>query len=166
MATYRPGNPESMQIINRLIKNKFSDLREANVEVGCLFAYASENSTAPPLSMNGWPAVAKVRVCSQKDRVAGMPDAQIMVDGEQWKNLRDRQKEALMAHELEHLEVQRGEGGTIKEDDCGRPKLKLKLHDFQIGVFKKNIEEYGEDSLDHAQLSPVAEYIQKLLPWG
>jgi hypothetical protein len=75
-------------------------------------------------------------------------DAEILIDMEQWEKLTDNQRLALLDHEITHLEVQVDDVGLVKTDDQGRPKLKLKLHDWQLGGFRSIAQRYGADAIE------------------
>lgn len=36
----------------------------------------------------------------------------------------------------------------MKTDDVGRPKLKMRLHDWQMGGFREIAQRYGSDALE------------------
>ena len=73
-------------------------------------------------------------------------DAEIIVDKYLWDEMTHRQRLALIDHEITHLEFQKDEDGYLKTDDLGRPKLKLRRHDFCIEGFSVIARRYGEDS--------------------
>ena len=132
MATYRKADPDAFAVIEELMAANHPELDEVKVRVGALFAYAPTDEEtgepkAPAIKKYGMPTVATVRVVSQKDRVAGLPDAQILLDGEAWEHeWTDERKRAVIDRELLHLEVSRDEDGVVKLDDCNRPRLKLR----------------------------------------
>jgi hypothetical protein len=49
---------------------------------------------------------------------------------------------------LFHIAVRRDRDGAIKSDDGGRPKLKLRKHDFEIGGFVEIAKRHGPESLE------------------
>lgn len=172
MATYRTADKEAFDIIKTLIDRQYPELLEAGVRVGCLFAYAPTNPETgepkgPALKHHSWPAAALVRITSHKDRVAGLPDAIIYLDGkaysEKWSEVR---KEGVIAHELMHLEVCRDEDGAIKLDDCHRPKLKMREHDWQISGFEAIARKYKEEAIEVEAARQMADkFGQLLFPW-
>ncbi len=93
---------------------------------------------------------------SHLDRVAGKADADLKIDEENWNGLTDRQREALLHHELLHLEVKSDEEGHVQTDDCGRPKLKIRPHDWEAGGFNQVAEAYREDSPEAIALAGLA----------
>lgn len=172
MATYRLADPEVSELIKRLIGKHHRDLAEAGVRVGARLAFATvdENTgepKGPALKHHGYPAGAIVRIVSHRDRVAGMPDAMIDLDGEAWENdWDDDRKAAVIDHELTHLEVQYDEDGAVKLDDCHRPKLKMRLHDWELGGFAEIAKRYKEAALEVEGARKMADkYGQMLFPW-
>lgn len=91
------------------------------------------------LRHKGRDCYAYVRITSQRERAVGGPDAVITVDEWDWDQGSKRWREAVIAHELEHLEV--NENGV----------LKLKPHDFEVGWFANIAAEFGEDSVERIQ---------------
>lgn len=66
-------------------------------------------------------------------------------------------------HELTHLEIQRDKDGAPKWDDLDRPKLKMRKHDYEIGVFVDVAKEYGMDSFDCEHVKMVSRFEQNNL---
>lgn len=163
--TYQLADGPVNKLVETIIARREPDLKEAGVTVQVLFAYG--DGDAPPIKVGGYACAAKIKINSRAQRVAGLPDATITVDGDQWKDWTERRQEAVLAHQLHHLLVVRFDDGMIKEDDAGRPKLKMRLHDHQIGVFECIMNDYREDSLDHEAVLPLLEYTQKTFSfWG
>jgi hypothetical protein len=104
-----------------------------NVTVGALFIF-DPNTGAEVLTHQGYPAAAMVRIVGGRDRAAGLPDAQIIVDRAHWQTLAQKQKSALVDHELYHLSPQyESDGKTLRCDAQDRPILQMRKHDHQLG---------------------------------
>ena len=174
MATYRQADEDVLDIIGVLMATPHhQDLRDAGVRVGARFAFAAvDEKTGEPkghaLKHHGWPAAAVVKIVSQKDRVSGMPDAMIDIDGMAWEqDWSNERKRAVLDHELTHLLVQRDDEGNIKLDDCCRPKLKMRPHDAEIGVFYDVVERFGEAAIEaEAYRGMHKKFTQLAFPWG
>jgi hypothetical protein len=111
-------------------------LHAEGVTVGTLFAFGGDDAI-PVLKHHGWPAAAVVKINSLKDRVRGLADATITIDKATWNEYPDATRRALIDHELEHLQlVMVKDTMFVQHDDHDRPKLKIKPHDFELGVFK------------------------------
>jgi hypothetical protein len=172
MSIYRQAPAEVVALVQEVLSSLRKDLVEVGVTLGCRFAHAPRNETTnepkgPALKHHGYPAAAVIRVVSQKDRVAGLPDALIDFDGDRYDDFSEEEKRALIDHELTHLELLRDEEGQPKLDDCFRPRLRLRPHDAEIGVFYDVVERHGPAALEtqnYLQMHQV--FTQKLLPWG
>lgn len=171
MSTYRKADKEILALVADLVRQFHPALLEAGVRVGCLMAFAPRNESTgeprgPALKWAGYPAAALVKVTSHKDRVAGLPDALICVDGDRWPEWGDARKRALLDHELEHLEVIRDEEGAVKLDDCNRPRLKNRPHDWEIGGFESIAKRHKEAAFEVEQTRSLAhKYGQLLFPF-
>lgn len=173
MATYRNADADCVAMIKELMADNHPELTEAGVRVGARFAYPAVNESTveprgPALTHGGYAAAAVVRRISQKDRVAGLPDAIIDIDGEAWKDeWNEDRKRAVLDHELQHLEISRDEEGAVKLDDCNRPKLKLRLHDWQLGGFEAIARRHGDAAIEVEAAKQLADsYGQLLFPWA
>src|SRR5690606_5222802 len=108
--------------------------------------------------VNGYPAAAMVKINSYRDRVEGKADATIFIDADEWEGLDDPRREALIDHELQHLEVKRDpDTGAPLSDDAGRPKLKIRKHDHQYGWFDVIAERHGDASYEVRQAKAFAD---------
>ena len=136
----------------QLIKEHHTDLHAAGVSIDLIFAYAGENDAGekigPALKLGGYACLGIASKVPLLQRVMGRSDAQILLDGDKWPDLHEDQRAALLDHELTHFAVAKdAEGGTIL-DTHGRPKIKLRLHDFQFGFFTAIAERHKEASLE------------------
>jgi len=168
MPTYRKASAEVNQIVEEMVEKFHGPLRDAGVQIECLFAYAltddNGDSTGPALKLGGYPCNAVVRVLNLKDRTVGRGDAEIVIDGDQWDTWDDEQKRALIDHEIEHLELKTDDDGVIR-DDLGRPKLRLRKHDHQFGWFDSIARRHGAASFEVQQFAGIVKRrIQAWLP--
>lgn len=149
--TYTEATSEAKAYLSDA-KTRYHDQRLDGVRVGMLMAYAPEDKDTgdpkgPALKRHGVPCLALVRIVPTKDRVAGMPDAMIYVDGDAWRGLTHSERLALLDHELEHIDFP-----TNRGEDChGRPKLKIKPHDHEFGWFDAVAERHGSSSQEVRQ---------------
>lgn len=118
------------------------------VRLCIMFAFGDAASGEPPVKLHGYPCAAVVSIIPYKQRVDKRADAEIIIDQGQWQDLSDIQRRALLDHEITHLELQKDDVGLVKTDDQGRPKLSMRLHDWQIGGFREIAQRYGEDALE------------------
>jgi hypothetical protein len=153
--------PEEVQRLAAELLDKYEShhpVRDAGVTVDYLFAFPSEDQNGVPqgdaLKCHGVKALGICRIVPLKDRVKGLADAEISIDGEWWSDASDEQRAALLDHELHHLSVKR-RGGLPERDDCGRPKLSLRKHDFQVGWFDAIAARHGVHSLERIQAQQI-----------
>jgi hypothetical protein len=144
--TYEKCDATVEQITRDVIAKYHPDLAEAGVTVSLLFARDPESDA--PVRLHGYACAAKIRATSLKDRAKGNPDAEIVIDEREWIDLSDAERFALIDHELYHLEVKLDDRNKIERDDLNRPKLRMRLHDAQIGIFRAIINRHGMDALD------------------
>lgn len=122
----------------------------------------------PALKLHGVAAAAIVKINSLKDRVEGKSDATIFLDGEYWSQASEAEKVAILDHELHHLVEQRDKDGNLIADDAGRPKLKMRPHNFQVGWFHAIAERHGPHAVETQQMQKLAEtkWVQGVLNFG
>jgi len=139
----------------------------AEVRVDVLMARHVGDGDAPAVLLHGYPCAAIIGAQNAKARALGMGDVLITVDLVSWDSLDDRGRMALIDHELMHIEVLADGGGTLQvaknEDNPDgppdvfgrpsldlndRPRLKMRLHDWQIGGFNAIAHRWGDEALE------------------
>jgi hypothetical protein len=118
---------------------------DAKVTVEYLFAIATEED-APAIMVGGYPALGMCRIVGEKDRAKGCKDVEITIDREWWNGAEREEQKALLDHELHHISVVEG-----KRDSNGRPKIRLRKHDVQIGWFREIAARHGQHSQERQQ---------------
>lgn len=147
------------------------ELHAAGVRIQTLLAYGPVDEktgeiTGPAVKLGGYACAATIRITSLKQRVAGSGDAEMLIDGDRWFDWAESQKTALVDHELQHLELSLDDGGGIITDDNSRPKLRGRLHDWQLGGFKCIAERHGRDSFEVTQMDDLVGLAGDVLfPW-
>jgi hypothetical protein len=171
MPRYEKAPVELGQIVERMMDRYHPQLRDAKVTIAQLFAFplTDENgdTKGPALKHNGYPAAAVIKIIGLKERTDGRADSELVIDGDNWKFLSDAQKDALVDHELEHLELKTDKDGLLVRDDLERPKLVIRKHDHQFGWFDAVVRRHGRDSLEFIQFEnfQTVEYKQNWLPY-
>lgn len=157
--TYETVDSDTEFKVASIMEKYHQPIYEAKVELNILFAHgpkdAEGETTGPAIAVNGYPALASIKINNLKDRAAGLRDATLLIDGDQWPLTPDPRKLAIIDHELEHLEIKADEDGTIQTDDLGRPKLKIRLHDFHFGGFMSIAERHKDDSVESETVKHV-----------
>ena len=162
---YSPAKEEDHELLARVIEKWHPDLmeayptpdrqyddpaedfatlaRNAAARIGLVMAHPDPESDKPAMLAKGIRILAKIKANSEADRVAGAPDATITLDAAHWKEMAEdevdgyRQAFALLDHELYHLEVRREKDSKrILTDDAGRPKFRMRPHDWEITGFR------------------------------
>lgn len=123
------------------------DLEKAGVTVECLLA---TNPDGSPVKHHGWPCYAKIKIMSLEQRVAGSADARMVIDLDRWSDLHENQRNALVDHELEHLELVLDKLKKPKRDDIDRPKLRIKPHDYELTGFDSVIRRHEDAAIEVA----------------
>lgn len=141
-----------------MAKNEcYAPLLSAGVKIDLVFAYGNRNDdgelTGPALSKNGVTALGICRVVNLKDRAKGLGDAEIAIDGDWWEKASDEEKDAVIDHELYHIKL------TGKTDDLGRPKIKMRKHDFDFGWFTVIALRHGIHSVEVKQAKAVMDNV-------
>jgi hypothetical protein len=138
----------------------YQALLDAKVTVDYLFAHADQdddgNLVNDALKKNGVKALGVTRKTSLKQRALGLADAEISLDADWWEEASIPEQKALLDHELYHLELVITEDG-LQKDDLGRPKLKLRHHDVDVGWFKTIAERHGIHSQERIQAKAILE---------
>ena len=142
--TYHPAGDGVDWLVKQVMENNHPDLHREGVTVGTLRVFSDDGA---PLKSKGYPAIADIKPTSLEDRVRGLPDAKLRLDGSAWGDMTPEARTALIDHELTHLElVCDKETGDPVRDDHGRPRLKSRPHDWEIGGFDEVVRRHG----DHA----------------
>lgn len=141
MKTYSKAPDAVVERAAHLIAIFHPQLKEIGVKIDFL-AIANDDETKPGLTHQGYPAAAVVRLLGIKERTMGRGDAEIVIDEHYWMGLDEAEKDALLDHELYHLVVPK----RLVYDERGRPKLKIRKHDRQMGWFDEIAKRHGHAS--------------------
>jgi hypothetical protein len=143
MKTYSPA-PDAESCVAMMQDDYHAELE--GVTVSALFVFDTEASDSV-LKHQGYPAQAVARITPTRDRALGIADATIVIDRCNWLTLSQRQRDALIDHELTHLtRVLDDETGRPVCDVLDRPKLAMRRHDFQAGWFHEIAQRHKDAS--------------------
>lgn len=145
----------------RLMKRWHEGLCKARVRVDYVFV-TTDGEDGCPLKCNGYPAMAVAAAVPQKFRGGLKADARITIDKEAWEELSEKQKDALLDHELHHFEAVI-QDGTVGLDGNDRPRLRLRRHDVQLGFFSVIAQRHGEHSQEVIQARALVEHAATVL---
>lgn len=107
--TYSKPDKEMEKLLAYTIGQWHKRLTEAEVTITLLAAYGPVNddgeTVGPAIKHHGVPALGVVKITNLKYRVAGLGDAEIVIDGDAWAEMTKRERIALLDHELTHIEI-------------------------------------------------------------
>lgn len=154
----------SVKAMAKEILSKYESHRpilDVGVTFDFLFAFCDrdEDTNEPlndALTHNGIRALGIAKIVNLKDRVKGLADAEILLDGDHWAEIKDGDRAALLDHELHHISLKIVKG-VIQHDPAGRCKLKMRKHDVEIGWFKTIAERHGKHSIEQQQAAQIME---------
>lgn len=161
MPTFEKCPKEVERLAQELIHQYETHKPLANLEVKIdfVFAYADEDEKGrvlnDALTKNGIKALGITRNISLKDRALGRGDAEICLDGDHWGEINGEEQAALLDHELHHISVKCDKNGNVKFDDLGRPCIKLRKHDVEVGWFKCIADRHGSASVEQKQAKAI-----------
>lgn len=149
MNTYKACGLDIARRAKRLVKKYHDPLARARVRIDFLFV-TTDGEDGCALKCGGYPAMAVASVIPQKNRVGLKADARITIDKEAWDHLSERQRDALLDHELQHFEAVMADD-TVALDGNDRPKIRMRKHDVQLGFFSVIAKRHGEHSQEVIQ---------------
>jgi hypothetical protein len=150
--TYTLADADVTNLLYRVMSQRHPRLADAEVKVGILMA---RNADGPALMRGGYETLGYIKPVPLKDRLTKGYDAELVIDAATYENLRSRQQESFLSHELSHINTidddeSQDERVTWKTDDLGRPKLKSVPGDWNAGDgFAQNIAHYGADAIEY-----------------
>lgn len=150
--TYQIAPKELQKFCKEVIVQHHGDLDSADAKVDILLAFRDPEKEAPALSREGHRILGTSKVITLKDRVKGMGDCEIILDGDEWGAMSPQYQEALLDHQLEHFEVKRDKDGSFIFDDLNRPVIKIRPPDRVIRIFDSVASRYRDASLEMRQL--------------
>ena len=158
-------------IVRAVMLQYHRDLVEVELTCTVMMAWAAKDDhgepLAPALKHHGWPVAGYIKINNPKDRAEGKNDVTIFLDADQWEALSEESQRALIGHELYHLIVRRDKDDNVMSDDVGRPKLKMRPHDWELTGFEEIARRYGNDALEVQEFrAVVGQHGQLLMPWG
>jgi len=133
---------DAVKLLASVVEDYHSQLNEVEATIGLLSAWPKDTEETA-LKLHGYPCAAIIKIAPYVQRVLGVEDVVITVDGPNWERATEAERVALLDHELTHLELCVDENGAVKSDDAGRPKFRMRLHDFHVGGFVAVMDRHG-----------------------
>jgi Putative phage metallopeptidase len=137
-------------------------LLDTKCRIDFVFAYADRDEDSgeklnDALKWHGRKALGVARIIPLKERALGRGDAEVALDGDWWsEDATEEQKDALLDHEMHHLSVKTTKK-VIQFDDLGRPVLKMRKHDVEVGWFAMIADRHGAASQEQIQAKAIME---------
>ena len=154
------------ELCDEVIKKYHADLDSAAVNVDLVMCFRDPEGEAPAILKDGQRVLGSSKSISLKDRVKGMGDCEIILDGDAWGSMPLPMKEALLDHHLQCFEVKRDKNGDFIFDDINRPVVKMRPHDRVIRFFDTVAQRHGTNSIEAEQLrSMFLGYSSTYLPF-
>lgn len=155
------------QVGNRIMREHHEDLHEAKLKVAFVFVFPDLDGNGQPknfaIQEHGRRVYGRAVIVPLLQRLMMKVDAMVLIDASAWEKFSDRQREALLDHELHHFELKKDELEEPMTDDLGRPRLSIRPHDFEFGWFKTIAERYGIDSLEVQQAHDIKDRAGEIL---
>lgn len=142
-------------LCQQLIEKFHIDLDSSGVKVDIVMAFRDPDGEEPAMKKDGHRILGKASLIGLKDRVKGMGDCEILLDGDAWDNFTPELKAAILDHELEHFEAKRDKKGEFVYDDLSRITLKIRAHDRQFGWFDSIAQRHRANSMEIQQLQKL-----------
>ena len=156
MPSYKKDTGDIIDVAAEVLKKHetHAPILARKVRIDFLFAFGDRDETngeliGPAIKSQGIQALGLCRKVNLKDRTKGMGDAEITIDGDWWETASPEQQAALLDHELHHIAV------SEKNDDIGRPVIKLRKHDFQFGWFTLIAQRNGVHAQERIQAKGI-----------
>src|SRR5699024_2705112 len=154
--------------IEKMMQLHHGDLAGQHVRITALMVHRRNKNgepVEPAISVGGYPAAACIKITTLKQRVLGLGDALLMIDGNNWDFWSTEYKSAVIDHELTHLVIDwitepenindEWRGGRAGYDDANRPILKMRLHDWQHGGFAKIVARHGQTAAEMRNINAM-----------
>ena len=174
MPKYQLADPDTKELANDLLfrfakHGNYQEIIDNRVKLDILFAYGERdedgNLLQCALKHHGIEVDGICSVVNLKNRAAGRGDVEILLDADKWDVMGDAAREALLDHELYHIDFKRDKDGSVQLDDLGRPCIKMRAHDFEVGWFAAIAARHGDASGERRQAKAVMDQFGQYF-WG
>ena len=163
MPTFQPCPPKITDLANDILCSYESHkpILDARVKIDFVFAFGDTDpdtgeKKADAITVRGRRVFGETRKIKLKDRAMGRGDAEVCLDGDWWNHeATPAMRRALLDHELHHITPKRNKEGGFKMDDLGRPEIKLREHDVEIGWFAEVAARHQADSMERIQARAI-----------
>jgi len=166
------AEPDLTAAVGRVFDDVYGvDLKAAGVRVTPLFAHAARNDDGEPkgpaIVVGGMAAAVTVKVVPQRDRVAGLDDVLLIVDGDSWPEMSAEDRLAVIDHGLQQIELvidPDSDQGAPLLDDCNRPKLRKRRPDFAVAGYASVVSRHGLRAPEAKALESAGRLVREWAP--
>lgn len=151
---------------------RFKPILDFDLKIDLSIAYSDKDDA---VKLHGAPALAKIKIIGPEDRARGNGDVRITVDGPKYERRNQRQRDAILCHELyriaikTHRVVEKDEADKdvvvtrADLDPYERPVVKLIPDDWHVTGFRQVAEWYGNDSAEVCSHRAIGELLGQLV---
>lgn len=152
--SFTDGSRADYAMLTRVMAQYHHELTDAQtrVSLNMVKSFDHDDEPEPALKHFGHYCEAYVKLVSRRRKLRIAFDAEIDIDGHMWEEKNDRQKEALLDHELSHVKVVTDSHGIPKRDEDERVQLKLVPDDIMLTGFLSVIRHYGEQAGEYQSI--------------
>ena len=162
---YEKADVEVMGLIQHCLDSWHDDLVNADVRIGAQMV--STDGDGPAITKNGFGCSAYVRCLATDERLHIPFDALITLDAVVWEKMTEKERIALLDHEITHLVLKRKKNDQVKLHLDGRPIMGCRGHDFEVTGFASIIQRHRGHAIETKNVKFLTDtYGQFLLPWG
>lgn len=140
------------KIMEALIREHHHHLENVNIAIAWRFGWRANS--------DGQMIMGRAKKCTDLDRELADYDFVILLNHEVWSKggLDEKQRRALIDHELCHCEVTLDSNGELKHDEEGRLVCRIRRHDIEEfqdvvarhGSYTKDLAEFARKSINDA----------------
>jgi|CXWL01.1.fsa_nt_gi hypothetical protein len=152
------ADKDELGLLDQTVKTYHPKLLAAEVQIGMVMLWDEPRGDAEPkrpIRVHGCPALARVRRLNVRDRLLTGKTITIEVDQAAWNKLTERERVALLDHELTHVVAQEIRDGVFAQHDDEHPEVKLRPDDYTINGFFEVGRRHGRDSGEVRSLEQV-----------
>lgn len=144
---YSKASEEIVSRASHMLKCFHPTLVNAGLKIDIItVANEDPDDDSPALMHGGYPCDGTIRVINAKERAKGNGDCEMCLDEARYLTMTDAERDALVDHEIYHVELKLNKKGRVVLDEHGRPKLKLRKHDHDFGFFTEIARRHGAAS--------------------
>lgn len=142
----KPDELEPYSYVDRLVREHHDDLAKARIAVAWMLDVKPDR--------DGHLTLGRLKKATDLDREFREYDLVVMLNSTVWKNLDNKQRTALVDHELCHAALQRDKNGEPIRDERDRLCYRTRKHD--IEEFVAVVKRHGMYLSDIAELVKAA----------